>query len=369
LIKISNYRIVYVLTNTKDLTITAAINITEISKTYPGASRPALDKVSAVFEAGKIHSIIGLSGAGKSTLMRCFNLLEKPDSGALTILGKDTSRLSSSEQRDLLCQVGTIFQSVNLLTRLTALENVMLPQQWRGVASESATLRARDLLIQVGLGGLEDRYPSQLSGGQRQRVAIARALANDAKILLCDEFTSALDPQTSLDILALLKALNRDLGVTIVLITHDMAVVREISDFVYVMEQGQFVEQGDLEQILLHPQQLTTKKLLANLFEKELPNHIKENLSESPVMGDVLIRLVFSGKSSREPVIADLIKTHEVNLSILAGNMDHLRQSVFGTLLLSAPYSDPVLEKMMAHFSKHGVAAEILGYLAKDGEL
>ncbi len=351
--------------NADDLAITVAINITDLSKTYPEATCPALDKLSAVFEARKIHSIIGLSGAGKSTLMRCLNLLERPDSGHLTILGKDVSMLSCLEQRHLLCQVGTIFQSVNLLARLTALGNVMLPQQWLGVPDKTACLRAKELLAQVGLAGFEDRYPAQLSGGQRQRIAIARALANEAKILLCDEFTSALDPQTSLDILALLKNLNRDLGVTIILITHDMTVVREISDFVYVMEHGSFVEQGELEQILLHPQHPMTKKLLASLFEKELPNHIKDSLSKTPVVGDVLIRLLFSGKSSQEPVIADLIKAHGIDLSILAGNMDHLRQSVFGTLVLSAPYDLDSLEKMMTHFQKHGVVAEILGYLPK----
>ena len=324
---------------------------------------PALDGINATFESGKIHSIIGLSGAGKSTLMRCLNLLEKPDSGQLTIMGRETQTLDATEQRDLLSQIGTIFQSVNLLTRLTALENVMLPQQWRGVSSSAATLKSTELLSQVGLSGFEDRYPAQLSGGQRQRVAIARALANDAKILLCDEFTSALDPQTSLEILALLQKLNKDLGVTIVLITHDMSVVREISDFVYVMESGQFVEQGDLEQILLHPQHPVTKKLLASLFDKELPNHIKETLSDVPVSGDVLIRLVFSGKSSKDPVIADLIRNHNIPLSILAGNMDHLRQSVFGTLVISAPYDQAALDQMMAHFNKYGVSAEVLGYV------
>jgi D-methionine transport system ATP-binding protein len=329
----------------------------------------ALDDITVSFDQGKIHSVIGRSGAGKSTLIRCLNFLEPLDSGQMILLGQTVPGISVTDQRLLLKKIGTVFQKVNLLSRKTALENVMLSQEWQGVPKANAQLQAKELLAKVGLAGLEDRYPSQLSGGQCQRVAIARALANDAQILLCDEFTSALDPETSLDILALLRQLNQNLGVTIILITHDMAVVREISDFVYVMDGGQIVEQNDVEQVLLHPQHPTTKSLLTGLFVKDLPLHLQQALVPDPVEGDAVIRLVFSGKASQHPVISDFIQEYQIPLNILAGNLDHLRTTVFGTLLISIPYQDKTQNKtyeiMRAHFAKHGVSAEILGYLPK----
>ncbi|WP_269516758.1 methionine ABC transporter ATP-binding protein [Candidatus Odyssella acanthamoebae] len=319
------------------------------------------------FSSGKIHSIIGRSGAGKSTLIRCLNFLESFDSGQLNILGQNTQFMSKEQRRQALKEIGSIFQKVNLLSRRTALENVMLPQEWQGVTNESAKLKAKELLAKVGLSGFEDRYPAQLSGGQCQRVAIARALANEAKILLCDEFTSALDPETSLEILALLRQLNKDLGVTIILITHDMNVVREISDFVYVMDNGKIVEQSDVEQLLLHPQHATTQSLLTGLFVRDLPHHLQQSLIATPGEGQIIVRLIFSSKSSQNPVIAELIQHHQIPINILAGSMDHLRATVFGTLLISAPYDKVTHDMMMAHFSKNGISAEVLGYLPVGG--
>lgn len=271
--------------------------------------------------------------------------------------------MSPSSRRLILKEIGSIFQQVNLLSRRTALENVMLPQEWQGIAYESAKIKARAVLDKVGLRAFADRYPSQLSGGQQQRVAIARALANDAKILLCDEFTSALDPETSLEILGLLRQLNKYLGVTIILITHDMNVVREVSDFVYVMDQGKIVEQNDVEQVLLHPQHITTKNLLAGLFVRELPHNLKHSLLVDPCDGQIVIRLIFSGKSSQNPIIADFIRQHNIPINILAGSMDHLRETVFGTMLISASYNTATHDLMMGHFAKNGISAEIIGYL------
>ncbi|MBW8310208.1 MAG: methionine ABC transporter ATP-binding protein [Candidatus Paracaedibacteraceae bacterium] len=334
-----------------------------MSKKYPGAPSHALDDVTVSFSSGKIHSIIGRSGAGKSTLIRCLNFLESFDTGQLTILGQHTQSMTKVQRHQVLKEIGSIFQQVNLLSRRTALENVMLPQEWQGVSKQAAKLRARELLAKVGLAGLENRYPAQLSGGQCQRIAIARALANEAKILLCDEFTSALDPETSLEILGLLRQLNKDLGVTIILITHDMNVVREISDFVYVMDNGRFVEQSDVEQLLLHPQHPTTQSLLTGLFVRDLPHHLQQSLVYTPCEGQVIVRLVFSSRSSQNPVIAELIQQHQIPINILAGSMDHLRATVFGTLLISAPYNKVTHDIMMAHFSVNGISAEILGYL------
>ncbi len=326
-----------------------------------------MEDITVSFASGKIHSIIGRSGAGKSTLIRCLNFLEFFDSGQLTILGQNTQFMSKEQRQQVLKEIGSIFQKVNLLSRRTALENVMLPQEWQGVSKKVAKQRATVLLEKVGLVGLEDRYPSQLSGGQCQRIAIARALANEAKILLCDEFTSALDPETSLEILALLRQLNKDLGVTIILITHDMNVVREISDFVYVMDKGKIAEQSDVEQLLLHPQHPTTQSLLTGLFVRDLPHHLQQSLVYSPCEGQVIIRLVFSSKSSQNPVMAELIQQHQIPINILAGSMDHLRATVFGTLLISAPYNTITHDTMMSHFSINGISAEVLGYLPVGG--
>jgi D-methionine transport system ATP-binding protein len=338
-----------------------------VSKKYSDASIYALNDITVSFSSGKIHSIIGRSGAGKSTLIRCLNFLESFDSGQLTLLGQNTQYMSNDQRRHLLKEIGSIFQKVNLLSRRTALENVMLPQEWQGVSKESAKLKAKELLVKVGLSGFENRYPAQLSGGQCQRVAIARALANEAKILLCDEFTSALDPETSLEILALLRQLNKDLGVTIILITHDMNVVREISDFVYVMDNGKIVEQNDVEQLLLHPKHPTTQSLLTGLFVRDLPHHLQQSLISTPVEGQIIVRLVFSSKSSQNPVIAELIQQHQIPINILAGSMDHLRTMVLGILLISAPSDKVTHDIMMAHFSQNGISAEVLGYLPKGG--
>lgn len=330
-------------------------------------AHPALEDISASFERGKIHSIIGRSGAGKSTLLRCLNHLEIPDHGKIIINGYNFLNSNRTQTRTLLRSMGTIFQKFNLLSRRTVLENILLPLEWMGNAStKDSQNKAKFLIQQVGLEGLEDRYPTQLSGGQSQRVAIARALVTDATLLLCDEFTSALDPETSLEILSLLRQINQSLGVTIILITHDMSVVREVSDFVYVMERGRIVESGDLEQVLLHPQHEMTQSLLRGLFIKELPNHIQKKLqTEAPTdgMNQALIRLIFSGKAAQKPIITDLIREKNVSVNILAGSLDHLRETVFGALLISIPNQGNQVTTALDHFQIYGVAAEVMGYL------
>lgn len=327
----------------------------------------ALEDVSASFERGKIHSIIGRSGAGKSTLLRCLNHLETPDRGDILINGHDFLKGDRVQTRTLLRSMGTIFQKFNLLSRRTVLENILLPLEWMWDFSKKESQdKARSLIRQVGLEGLENRYPGQLSGGQCQRVAIARALATDATLLLCDEFTSALDPETSLEILSLLRQINQSLRVTIILITHDMSVVREVSDFVYVMEQGRIVESGELEQVLLRPHHETTQSLLRGLFIKELPNHIQNQLqgeASTEGMSQALIRLIFSGKAAQRPIITDLIREKNVSVNILAGSLDHLRETVFGALLISIPNQGNQVATALNHFETYGVAAEVMGYL------
>lgn len=222
----------------------------------------------------------------------------------------------------------------------------------------------RHLLKLVGLSHKENHYPSTLSGGQRQRVAIARALASNPILLLCDEFTSALDPETTLEILSLLKDLNRDLGVSIALITHDMTVVREICDDVYVLDQGKIVESGSLETVFLSPHHRVTKGLLRTLFLKELPHHLKDSIKVKPSKEcHVVLRLIFAGDSAQSPVIAELIKKFNINANIIAGNLDHLREKAFGCLIITLPYEKTMFTKIKTYFAKKQVVMEEMGFI------
>ena len=267
----------------------------------------------------------------------------------------------------MLAKIGTVFQTYNLLSRRTVLENIMLPLEWQGMLAAEAQAKALSMAKHVGLEHKINDYPNCLSGGQRQRVAIARALVADAQLLLCDEFTAALDPETSLEILALLRQLNQELGVTIVLITHDMTVVREVSDVVHVMEQGQIVESGDVAEVMLHPQHPVAAALVQGLFVKELPKYLREHMRPLPGEGrqQVLLRLVFSGGSSQQPVIAQLIKQHNLSINILAGSLDHIRDVALGSLIIALPYSEVTLKIVIQHFKDHQVAANVLGYVAE----
>ncbi|WP_084756058.1 methionine ABC transporter ATP-binding protein [Candidatus Paracaedibacter symbiosus] len=337
--------------------------VQNLTKTYPAATVPVLQKVSFEVHQGEICSIIGRSGAGKSTLLRCLNALESFDSGSIQIGAAHLDQASEKERRAILKEIGTVFQTFNLLSRRTVLENILLPAEWSGIPKDKAIKKAVFLSEKVGLGDKMSAYPSSLSGGQRQRIAIARALITDTKLLLCDEFTSALDPETSLEILSLLRQLNRELGVTVVLVTHDMSVVREVSDHVIVMEKGEIVEKGKVEEILLQPRHEVTHTLVRGLFIKQLPNDILKRLVPGSFPGHVLIQLVFSGSSARQPVIANLIRQYDVPVTILAGSLDHLKETSLGVLTISIPNELAKVAQTLDHFKVHQVAAEILGYL------
>ncbi len=339
------------------------IQFSKVSKIYPKLDYPALNEISFGLPRGKVVGIIGRSGAGKSTLMRCLNGLEAPETGQIWLDGVDLITAHKAQKRELLRSIGTVFQTVNLLSRRTVFENITLPMEWLGhVDCEYVHELAR-------LVGLEDKlthYPAQLSGGQRQRVAIARALAIKPKLLLCDEFTSALDPETTLEILALLRQLNQDLGVSVLMITHDMSVVREICDMVYVMDRGQIIESGTIEEILTAPRHPVTQSLLSYLFTKELPNRITAQLKDKPLGEcDALIRLMFSGNSSQRPVIADLVQQYQLPVNIIAGSIDHVRETAFGSLIIRLPYERDKVEPVMTHFAHNQVAAEIIGYIQR----
>ena len=286
----------------------SSILIQDVSKTFEtkDGSVQALKHVSLSIETGDIYGIIGMSGAGKSTLVRCMNFLEVPSEGKVLIDGKSLSEFSPKELRKEREKIGMIFQHFNLLMQKNVLENVCFPLYIQGKKKAEARAKALELLEIVGLADRAKAYPAQLSGGQKQRVAIARALASDPQILLCDEATSALDPQTTSSILELLQDINQKFGITIVIITHQMSVVREICTHVAIMKDGEVKEQGLVEEIFSHPKSQVAKELIS----KDSGNDVEsKKLTQSEIQDGEIVRIVFSENSAFEPVIANLILT------------------------------------------------------------
>ncbi len=307
------------------------IQIRDLTKTFgQGADAVhALENISLNIQKGEIFGIIGLSGAGKSTLVRCMNLLERPTAGSVVVDGQELTQLTDRQLRKARQSIGMIFQGFNLLMQRTALDNICFPLELTGVPKAQARKKARELLEVVGLGDRENAYPAQMSGGQKQRIAIARALATDPKVLLCDEATSALDPTTTLSILELLKDLNQKLGVTVVIITHEMKVVERICHRVAILSGGVVAEQGEVAEIFANPQSEIGRQLV-------YPGGVKlEALRESRV-----IRIAFNGGSSYEPLIASLAIDCGVKVNILGADTRNIDGKAFGTMLLGLP-QDP----------------------------
>ena len=310
------------------------IQIQHLNKTFGTgeAAVHALEDINLEVQAGEIFGIIGLSGAGKSTLVRCMNLLERPTSGSVVVDGKDMTKLSVKELRKARKDISMIFQSFNLLMQRTALDNICFPLELVGTPRAKAVARAKELLDLVGLGNRAGAYPAQLSGGQKQRVAIARALANDPKVLLCDEATSALDPQTTKAILTLLKDLNQKLNLTIVMITHEMAVVKEICDHVAIMEHGQVVEQGEVFSLFADPKQPITQNFIRTTSNLQ---KIEELIAEgSPVVqlqpGEVIVRLSYIQKNVSEPLISTLSQRFQISLNIIFADIEIVQDAPIG---------------------------------------
>lgn len=328
-----------------------------------------LQGVTLSVQQGQIFGIIGRSGAGKSTLLRCLNGLEKPNSGKIYIKGQSLLHATKTEHQEILHKIGTVFQSFNLLSRRTVLQNIALPLEFMGASPDEITVKSREIAALVGLSDKHNAYPSQLSGGQRQRVAIARALASDVTLLLCDEFTSALDPETSLEILTLLRDLNQRLGITIVLVTHDMSVIREICDQVCVLDGGKVVEMGSVESLLLRPKHEVTQSLVSHLFMKDLPRTIHEFLHIDPTEDDhVVLRLMFSDNTAFQPAIASIIQTYQIPINIVMGSLGHVREVTFGSMVITMPahglpQDDSLLSEVLTYFQNHHIAAEILGFI------
>ena len=316
------------------------IQITDLNKTFGAGPTAvhALEQINLSIYPGEIFGIIGLSGAGKSTLVRCMNLLERPTSGSVMVDGKEMTKLPDKELRKARKDISMIFQSFNLLMQRTALDNICFPLELIGTKRADAVKRAQELLDLVGLGSRANAYPAQLSGGQKQRVAIARALATNPKVLLCDEATSALDPTTTLSILELLKELNQKLGVTVVVITHQMNVIEEICHRVAILDHGVVAEQGTVEEIFSHPQTDIGRQLV-------YPNGVQiDRLPASRV-----IRIAFNGGSSYEPLIASLAIDCGVKVNILGADTRNIEGKAFGTMLLGLPENEAEAMKAMAY--------------------
>lgn len=320
----------------------------------------AVSQVNLVVEKGDIYGIIGYSGAGKSTLVRTINLLQRPTKGIVTVDGVDLTQLSATELREKRKKIGMIFQHFNLMNNLSVFENVAFPLKKSGLSKQAIEQKVKDLLALVGLSDKITSYPRQLSGGQKQRVAIARSLANDPYVLLCDEATSALDPKTTYSILELLKKVNEQLGITIVIITHEMQVVKEICNKVAVMEDGKVIENGTILEIFTNPQNNLTKDFIDTAthvnkgIETVLGHEQLLNLKD----GDVLVKISFVGASTGEPLITKLSTHYNVSANILFGNVEIIQETPVGTLLVGL--SGEKIDEALIYITESGATAEIL---------
>ena len=316
------------------------IELKHITKVFPTADGEltALNDVNITIHDGDVYGIVGMSGAGKSTLVRCINLLERPTSGQVVIDGKDLCVMPAKELIQQRRSISMIFQQFNLLMQRTCLKNICFPMEIAGVKAADAQKKAKELLEIVGLPDKADAYPAQLSGGQKQRIAIARALASDPKILLCDEATSALDPKTTRDILRLIKDINRRLGITVVVITHEMAVVEEICTKVAILDHGVLQESGTVEDIFSNPQTEAGRRLV-------YPNGVV--IDQLPAAN--VIRIAFNGGSSYEPLIASLAIDCGVKVNILGADTRNIDGKAFGTMLLGLPTDPEEAAKAMAY--------------------
>lgn len=330
----------------------AIIQIKDVTKSFVGKDDTvdALKGINLDIHKGEIYGIIGMSGAGKSTLVRCLNFLERPTSGTVMIEGKDLSALTEKELRKTRTEIAMIFQHFNLLMQRTVIDNICFPLEITGMSKKDAKSRARELLEIVGLTEKEKAYPAQLSGGQKQRVAIARALASNPKILLCDEATSALDPTTTKAILDLLKEINEKYGITIVIITHEMAVVQETCTHVAIIDDGVLVETGRVEEVFSRPKSKAAKKLV---FQDET-NRYEE------MQGKRCIRIVFSSNSSFEPVIANMILSCKAPVNILLADTRDIGGVAHGQMILQLPEDKVTAEKMIQYLKESKLEVEEL---------
>ena len=344
------------------------IQLKNIVKTYAGDVH-ALRGIDLTIERGSIYGIIGLSGAGKSTLIRCINMLERPTSGAVLVDGRDLMQVSESELREERRHIGMIFQHFNLLSSATVYDNVAFPLRLAGRSAEEIRPKVTELLTLVGLGDKADAYPSHLSGGQKQRVGIARALAGDPKVLLCDEATSALDPQTTKSILALIRDINRRMGLTVVVITHEMQVIKDICDRVAVIDDGVIAEEGDVVDVFTAPQQPITKEFISVLLSNELPTAFRGNpVEKTPSEGSyMLLRLTFLGERADDPVLAEMIRRFPtIEVTMLFGTLDQIKELPFGRMIIGMRGAPEEIQRAIDYLSEQHLKQEVIGYVRRN---
>ena len=344
----------------------AHVRFVGLGKTYNGQQGPvvALQGIDLAIQHGEVFGIIGRSGAGKSSLIRTINRLEQPSTGRVLIDQVDISEFDEDRLVALRRRIGMIFQHFNLMSAKTVWQNVELPLKVAGVPKDQREKKVRELLELVGLQGKHNAYPAQLSGGQKQRVGIARALVHDPAILLCDEATSALDPETTQSILGLLREINQRLGLTIVLITHEMAVIRDICDRVVVLEHGKIVEQGPVWEVFGNPQHEVSKTLLAPL-QHALPEELQSRLRPVPPSLDaaLVLRLQFTGSATDEPDLAALFSALGGRVRLLQGGVERIQGHALGQLLLAVTGSPFDAEDVCQRASQWAQQVEVLGYV------
>ena len=333
-------------------------NVKKIFSTKQG-NVTAVTDVDLEINEGEIFGVIGYSGAGKSTLIRMLNGLEIPTGGTVTVADKQISHIKGADLRNARQEISMIFQHFNLLWSRTVRENIAFPLEIAGIPKRKRQQRVDELIRLVGLEGREDSYPSQLSGGQKQRVGIARALANKPKVLLCDEATSALDPETTDSILDLLVDINKNLGLTIVLITHEMHVIRKICHRVAVMEDGKVVEQGSVLEIFKDPQQQITKRFVQQMTEPEETRETIQHLLKEIKSGKV-IRLSFIGEGTERPLMTDLIRNYDVTVNILQGKISQTQDGSYGTLFIHLDGEEQVITDAVHFIESQQVTVEVI---------
>ncbi|MBI2792882.1 MAG: methionine ABC transporter ATP-binding protein [Gammaproteobacteria bacterium] len=345
------------------------ISIRNLSKYYEIHHKkiPALKHVNLDVKPGEIYGIIGRSGAGKSTLIRCVNMLERPSEGNIYIEGTCVTEMGSAQLREARRQMGMIFQHFNLLQSRNVVDNIALPLELAGLSTDKIKTRVDELLGLTELSNHAKQYPSQLSGGQKQRVAIARALAYSPKVLLCDEATSSLDPQSTMSILELLRSINHELGITILLITHEMDVVKTICHRVGVIHQGEIIEQRNVIELFTDPHTQVAKDLVKASSRMEIPRVIKEMLQSS---GDhdsgTIIRIAYHGESASQPIIGYLIQQYRININILQGNIETIQDQIVGVMIVEIKGDRTSVEKSISFLERNGLHVEILGYVQRD---
>ncbi|WP_283597117.1 methionine ABC transporter ATP-binding protein MetN [Photobacterium phosphoreum] len=343
------------------------IEIKQVNKVFYQGEKAinALKDINLTIEQGTIFGVIGSSGAGKSTLIRCVNLLEKPTNGNVVVDGIDLTNLSSNDLTLARRKIGMIFQHFNLLSSRTVFANIALPLELAGTSKQAINTKVTELLSLVGLDDKRHSYPVNLSGGQKQRVAIARALASNPKVLLCDEATSALDPATTQSILALLRKINQQLNLTILLITHEMDVVKRICHQVAIIGDGELVEQGLVGDIFAHPKTELAKAFIRSTLDLSIPEDYQLRMTPTSIKGSYpLIRLEFTGDSVDAPLISQVAREFNLDISILSSNMDYAGGVKFGLMLAEFFGTQTAIDNAITFLRDHKLNVEVLGYVS-----